>query len=365
MDRRDFLKSAAVGLATTAALPRTARAQATFAPQPGTWRDYGIVTRVRIANPEGKTQAWIPVPSVQADWFKAGDSTWTTNARSATLTRHPTYGYRMVHAEWEEGERTPAIDVLSRVSTQDRAIDMSRPGSPVALSEEERRLYTAATTLIPTGGIMKQFSDRITAGAQTDIEKARLIYEWVVENTFRNPSTRGCGVGDVATMLETGDLNGKCADINTLYVGLARAAGLPARDIYGLRVAPSKFGYRSLGVNSSNVTKAQHCRAEVFLSRFGWVPIDPADVRKVILEEPPGNLPVNDPKVVAARQALFGSWEGNWLAYNFGSDIALPGSQGPIVDFLMYPEAETAGERLDNLDPDNFKYVIVAKELTT
>jgi transglutaminase-like putative cysteine protease len=40
-------------------------------------------------------------------------------------------------------------------------------------------------------------------------------------------------------MLESKDLGGKCADLNALYVGLARAAGLPARDVYGIRVAPA------------------------------------------------------------------------------------------------------------------------------
>jgi hypothetical protein len=29
-------------------------------------------------------------------------------------------------------------------------------------------------------------------------------------------------------MLESGDLSGKCADINALFVGLARACGPPA-----------------------------------------------------------------------------------------------------------------------------------------
>jgi Transglutaminase-like enzymes, putative cysteine proteases len=66
-------------------------------------------------------------------------------------------------------------------------------------------------------------------------------------------------------MIKTGNLNGKCADLNALYVGLARSVGLPARDVYGIRVVPSQFGYKALGAGSENVTKAQHCRAEVWL----------------------------------------------------------------------------------------------------
>jgi transglutaminase-like putative cysteine protease len=70
-------------------------------------------------------------------------------------------------------------------------------------------------------------------------------------------------------------------------------------------------GYKSLGANSSVITKAQHCRAEVFARGYGWIPADPADVRKVMLEEPPGHLASNDPEVAAARRTLFGAWEGN------------------------------------------------------
>jgi transglutaminase-like putative cysteine protease len=164
-------------------------------------------------------------------------------------------------------------------------------------------------------------------------------------------------------MLRTGNLGGKCADLNALYVGLARSAGVPARDIYGIRVAPSRFGYKSLGANAEIISKAQHCRSEVHLAGFGWVPVDAADVRKVVLEELPTNLAIDDPKVVAARKALFGSWETNWLAYNFAHDLALPGSSGAKLAFLMYPQGEVAGTRLDCLDPETFKYTITAKEL--
>jgi transglutaminase-like putative cysteine protease len=231
------------------------------------------------------------------------------------------------------------------------------------LPANERTLYTAPTDLMPTDGIVKITADRIVGWAFSDVEKARRIYEWIVDNTFRDPKTRGCGIGDIASMLETGDLGGKCADLNALYVGLARAVGLPARDVYGIRIAPSRFGYKSLGAGSEIVSKAQHCRAEVYLSGFGWVPVDPADVRKVVLEEPPGQLAIDNPKVVAARKTLFGACEMNWLAYNFAHDVELPGATGPKIGFLMYPQAEVDGERLDPLDPDTFKYVIRAKEI--
>jgi transglutaminase-like putative cysteine protease len=297
----------------------------------------------------------------EADWFRSVDSTWTGNGNAA-LKRDARYDAGFVHVEWD-GVQTPAIEIRSRVKTQDRSIDLERPTNASSLSDADRRLFTAATSLIPTTGIVKETSDRIVGNANTDIEKARRIYEWVVENTARKASIRGCGVGDIAAMLSSGNLTGKCADINALYVGFARAAGLPARDVYGIRVAPSRFGYKSLGAGSEVITKAQHCRAEVYLSGLGWIPVDPADVRKVALEEPPANLSLGDPKVAAARAALFGAWEGNWLAYNFAHDIVLPGSRGPAVDFLMYPQAETVAGRLDCLDPDSFRYSITAKEL--
>ena len=360
--RREVLKGAAA-LSVASAFPGAALAQAPFAPTPGAWRTFQIVTRLEVAQPEGKVQAWVPLPSVnEADWFRSLGSEWQTNAKSAELRQDAKYGAQMLHLEWA-GAEAPVVDVTCRDSTRDRAINLAAQRSVAPLSEAERALYLAPTGLIPTDGIVKESATKITANARTDIDKARAIYEWIVENTFRDAKVRGCGVGDIASMLKSGNLGGKCADLNALYVGLARASGLPARDVYGIRVAPSKFGYKSLGAGSDIITKAQHCRAEVHLAGFGWVPVDPADVRKVVLEEPPGNLAIRDPKVVAARKTLFGAWEGNWLAYNFAHDIPLPGSTGPQVEFLMYPQAETAAGRLDPLDPDSFKYTIRAAEV--
>jgi hypothetical protein len=67
--------------------------------------------------------------------------------------------------------------------------------------------------------------------------------------------------------------------------------------------------------------------------------------------------------VIKARGRLFGAWEMNWMAYNFGQDVTLPGSHGPIVGFPMYPQAETSEGRLDSVAPEQFRYEITAKEI--
>lgn len=361
IDRRHMLKASAATLAGLM-LPRSLYAQG-LAPKPAAWRTFEVVTRLDLVAADGKAQAWIPLPAVhEADWMLPLGNSWTTGGR-AKLLQDARYHAELLHVAWDEGHPAPNVEVTSRIALRDRAVDLSAPGAAATLSEAERALYTAPTALIPTDGIVGETSARIMAGAPTDIEKAKAAYDWIVENTYRSAKTRGCGDGDIVRLLKSGDLGGKCADLNGLLVGLLRAAGIPARDAYGIRVAASQFGYKSLGANAAVITKAQHCRAEVYLNGFGWVPIDPADVRKVMLEEPPTNLPLDDPKVVAARQALFGAWEGNWMAYNFGHDIALPGARQPTVGFLMYPQVETVAGRLDCLDPDALRYTITAREV--
>ncbi len=365
IDRRGMLMGGAAFLAVSRIPGARAMEAASFAPQPGTWRKFEITTEIEIAKPQGVTRAWVPLPAIAAaDWIRPLGDEHQVAGGTAAVHRAGPYRAKFLAIEWPDGTQSPGATITSRVATRDRAVDLGKPGHPARLGVAERHLYTAATKLLPTDGIVKETSLKITAGATDDLVKAQRIYEWVVENTFRDPKTRGCGLGNIAFMLRTGDLGGKCADLNALYVGLARAAGLPARDLYGIRAAPSRFGYKSLGANSDIITGAQHCRAEVWLSRFGWVPVDPADVRKVALEEPPGHLAMTDAKVAAARQTLFGAWETNWIAYNDAHDVALPGDREGDVPFLMYPHGQTAAGTLDCLDPANFRYEIGTREIT-
>ena len=360
MNRRDFLRSTSAVSAGLAFSPDW-RLFAHSVASDG-WRTFDVITHVEVLKPSGTTRIWVPAALVgETPYQKTLANAFDAAGGKARLIERADDSLGIIAAEFRAGVR-PVLTVTSRIATKNYAVDVSglhtgRSERPAAL-----RHFLRSTKLLPTGGIVKAKADEITRGAATDVDRARAIYQWIVDNTFRDPKTRGCGLGDIRFMLETGDLGGKCADLNALYVGLARAAGLPARDVYGIRVAKSELGYKSLGVASEKVTKAQHCRAEVYLEAYGWVPVDPADVRKVVLEEPPGSRPLDDGLVTQARARLFGSWEMNWMAYNFAHDVALPGSKREPVPFLMYPQAETADGRLDSLDPDKFKYEITARE---
>lgn len=368
MDRRAFIKTTAMlpAAAAVSAMPQLAASASANAAPGERWRVFEVTTQVEVLKPAGVTRVWLPLPLlVDTDYQKNLGSKWSVEGGTAATLTDDKYGAGIFYAEWPKTIKKPVLQLTSRFATRDRAVEFGTPATTAKTDRAELRRYLRATELLPIDGIVRDTARDITKNVHGgDVESARALYEWIVENTFRDPKVQGCGVGDIKTMLETQNLGGKCADLNALFVGMARSIGIPARDIYGVRVAKSEYGYRSLGVDTDNITKAQHCRAEFYAAGHGWVPVDPADVRKVVLEEKPGTLlPLDDAQVKAARAKLFGAWEMNWLAFNTASDVALPKAARGKIGFLMYPQCETAAGRLDSLDPDNFRYQMISREL--
>ncbi|MGE4239989.1 transglutaminase-like domain-containing protein [Ramlibacter sp.] len=368
IDRRHFI---AAGAASGLGLPGLAFAQAAGTPAvpagaskpfDATWRTFDVTTRVNLKRADAPSQLWLPLPSVDGEWQTPMVESFISNGK-ARVTADPRTGVRMLHVQFPDS-REPMAEVTSRVRTRSRPDAMTT--RPLQRDDAASlRKWLAPTEMIPTDGIVRTTAQKAVGTARTDVDKARAIYDWVVNNAHREPKTRGCGEGNVKAMLESGDLSGKCVDLNSLFVGLCRSVGLPARDMYGLRLAPSATGYRELGANPQRLDGAQHCRAEVYLQAHGWVPVDPADVAKVMRQETPQWIKsAKHPLITPVYARLFGTWEGNWLAWNDAHDVHLPGAKSKTISFLMYPVAEIGGERIDSYSPADFAYSIAAKEVT-
>ncbi|HPU50531.1 MAG TPA: transglutaminase, partial [Burkholderiaceae bacterium] len=97
INRRDFLKAGSI--ASLPALPLVAQAQErAFKPQPGQWRTFEFTTRAEVPAGKGTTRVWLPVPSVNTDYQRSLENTWTSNAASAELTSDGQQGARMLTA---------------------------------------------------------------------------------------------------------------------------------------------------------------------------------------------------------------------------------------------------------------------------
>lgn len=358
MQRRDFIKLAGASAALFPIAPSVFGKQANLSK----WKSYRLTYQINLPAKGNRALLWLPLPDT-ADTphqFTQG-SVWSGNAKTAKFYTIPKTAFPAFHAEWH-GSGPRKVTVSSVVKTRDRFVDLrnySEKGKRIIPADIKR--FLQPTKHAPLNGIVRMTALSITkiANAQTPLEKARSIYDWVVDNAYRDQATRGCGRGDIKSMLETNNLGRKSADLNTLFVGLARAAGVPARNQYGIRIDES-VAHKCLG-KYGNLSNAQHCRAEFYLAGLGWVPVDPADVHQLILDE---KLTHNHPKVVSLREKLFGAWEMNWVTFNHGDDIKL-GNKSDVgrLPFFMYPHAEISGKQQDSLSPAEFSYMITSAKM--
>lgn len=290
---------------------------------------------------------WIPYPMSDENQ-EITDVVVTGNFTSSGVYKEGSFGNAALYAEWKDTKGPRTLNYSFQVLRKER-LTKNIPTSELSFSKTEFRKELAATRLADLKGPEKELAEKITAGKKSNREKAFAIYDWTVENMFRDPNTKGCGLGEVDTLVRT--LGGKCGDIHSVYVALARAAGVPAREVWGIRIPGGKGG---------DMTKAQHCWAEWYSPGYGWVVVDPADVRKAILEK---KISLEHAKPL--REYYFGAVDESRIAVGTGRDVVLnPPQSGEPLNYFMYPYAEADGKVLnEDLYGFNLGYKIAFREL--
>jgi transglutaminase-like putative cysteine protease len=294
------------------------------------------------AKPAGEeVKLWIPYPVSDKDQLITDIKYYGDYAASAVYTEGE-HGNPMLFVQWGKDAKSRKL-ALSFYAKRQEVSRKAFPAKETCWDLADYQFYLKATKLGPIDGEVKKLADTITKGQNTVQGKAKAIYDWVCQNMYRDPDTRGCGTGDVCALLKKP--GGKCTDISSVYVALARAAGVPAREIFGLRLGKKP---------EEDITQYQHCWAEFYLPGYGWVTVDPADVRKAMLVE---KLKPEDQETKAYEEYFWGGIDQYRIKLSEGRDLILnPPQSGEPLNTFGYPYAQVENRTIDWLEPKTFKY---------
>lgn len=225
--------------------------------------------------------------------------------------------------------KQPTITVAMRFDTVRKEHIQPLPAAAPAHATDtppELARFLGPDRLVPLDDTIRRWAREVVdaAGAKTDLEMARAIYNHVVATVKYDKSGKGWGNGDIYYACDA--RRGNCTDFHAIFIGYARAVGIPARFAIGFPL-PAARGARKIA--------GYHCWAEFYAKGIGWVPVDASEAAK-------------DP---ARREYFFGAHDENRVEFSKGRDVVLvPKQQGGPLNYFVYPYVELDGGKYPGVE---------------
>lgn len=266
---------------------------------------------------------WIPLP--YEDMSQLISQLRVESPVSHTIHREPQYNDRYAYFAVDSSRAKSPFDVqitfqatriehrVSLASTNDI------PSNPIV----EPAKFLHPDRLVPIDGQIAELSNQQTKDVTLPLEKARKIYDYVVANMHYDHDGTGWGRGDAIWACD--NKHGNCTDFHSLFIGMARAAGIPARFEIGFPLPQNSHEGSIAGY---------HCWAQFYINGIGWIPIDASEAWK------------DKSKI----NYFFGATDQNRVMFSLGRDIRLvPAQAGDPLNYFVYPYAELDGQPFTGL----------------
>lgn len=252
---------------------------------------------------------WIPAP--QDDQHQTISNLVVDAPLGFTQVTDPDYGNRVI--QFEAAGPLPDSVAVTVTFVVER-VPARRAGDSQA---SELHRWLGPDSLVPVTGEIAGLAQSVTAGLADDRARAEAIYAHILRTMRYDKSGTGWGRGDA--LFACSERRGNCTDIHSLLIGMARAAGIPARFVMGFPV-PADGGQGEIA--------GYHCWADLYLEGLGWVPVDASEA-------------IKHPELA---QRYFGWLDPNRVAFTLGRDIRLGnGDHAPRVNYFIYPHVELEG----------------------
>ncbi len=225
----------------------------------------------------------------------------------------------------KQNKPTCTFEVVYDVVRHERlTMGLARPHlAEVQLKDRDRNEYLQPDKLVPVTGLPADLAVKVTEGKDTQLDKARAIYDYVFTTMRYDKTGTGWGHGDVLYACDA--KKGNCTDFHSLFIAMARSQGIPARFEIGFPLPADKHSAEIAGY---------HCWADFFEAKDGWIPVDISEAWK------------HQEK----RDYFFGAHDVNRVQFTMGRDLKLaPAQDGPPLNYFVYPYVEVAGKEYPNV----------------
>ncbi len=202
---------------------------------------------------------------------------------------------------------------------------LARPLTEAERAEHAHDLAPNQHVVIDDG--IRALAREIVGDERNPIRAARAIYDWTlghVDYWVKDPSRwKASSAGSSEYCLSTG--TGNCTDFHSLWVAIARAAGIPSRILYG------SFFKKEL--DGEDVDQSYHCWVEFLAPGIEWIPLDVAvadifdgafpltkENEVLVRRTTADGYTAPDPRLV---EYYFGSLDERRVLWNVGRDLVL------------------------------------------
>lgn len=303
--------------------------------------EFTYVTRVPELPPDAQSlRLWIPLPPSNEQQTISN----VTVDSPLPLERHrePQYGNKYLYLEAPRARLPHPLEVRLhfRTTRLEKRVAFDRGPGRVSAAEKppaEVARFLQPNRLVPINGIIGGLAEQEARGRKKPLDKARAIYDYVVSTVRYDKTGEGWGRGDAIHACNV--KRGNCTDFHALFIGMMRAAGIPARFEIGFPLPPDR---------SEGEIPGYHCWAQFYVEPYGWIPVDASEAWK-------------HPE---KREYFFGSHDQHRVLFTLGRDVRLnPAQAGDPLNYFIYPYAEVDGKPWEKLETRfNFRDLPVADE---
>ena len=264
---------------------------------------FEFIYEVTLPEMKESTKMWIPFP--KSDRFQTVKLIALTAPAEHQILEERTYGNTILYMELTPEHSGRKVELVYHVERQEKKPyeENSSPSN-----------FLGASLLMPVGDRFQMLADSIIGSNHNDgtIMQARALYDYVIDNMkYMKFGNYGNGDAVYACDVKTGN----CTEFHSLFISLARSAGIPSRFAVGASIPSDR---------DEGGIDGYHCWAE-FYAEGKWWPVDISEANKY----------------TALATYYFGRHPANRIEFSRGRDLQIePGPHSGPINFLAYPVME-------------------------